>query len=120
MEASAKEPTQTVFDLLRTPRLRRNTILLTLLWVLVAVVYDGHARNSANLGLSVFLTFSVASVTELPADLVLVFFLDPWGRRVLAFGSLLGASVFSLATLTAPNTVPRRCPFPFVTKSFFQ
>lgn len=103
MEASSKEPQQTVLDLLRTPRLRRNTILLTLLWVLVAVVYDGHARNTANLGLSVFLTFSVASVTELPADLVLVFFLDRWGRRILAFGSLLGASVFSLATLAVPN-----------------
>ncbi|XP_046454856.1 organic cation transporter protein-like [Daphnia pulex] len=103
MEASSKEPQQTVLDLLRTPRMRRNTILLTLLWVLVAVVYDGHARNTANLGLSVFLTFSVASVTELPADLVLVFFLDKWGRRILAFGSLLGASVFSLATLAVPN-----------------
>lgn len=32
MQASAKEPAHTVLDLLRTPRLRRNTILLTLLW----------------------------------------------------------------------------------------
>lgn len=70
--------------------------------VLVAVVYDGHARNTANLGLSVFLTFSVASVTELPADLILVFFLDVWGRRALAFGSLMGAALFSLATLAVP------------------
>lgn len=72
--------------------------------VLVAVVYDGHARNTTNLGLSVFLTFSVASVTELPADLVLVFFLDRWGRRALAFGSLLGAAAFSLATLAVPDS----------------
>ncbi|XP_032796189.2 organic cation transporter protein [Daphnia magna] len=103
IQASSKEPAQTVLDLLRTPRLRRNTILLTLLWALIAVVYDGHARNTANLGLSVFLTFSVASVTELPADLVLVFFLDRWGRRALAFGSLLFAAIFSLATLAVPN-----------------
>lgn len=68
----------------------------------MAVVYDGHARNTANLGLSVFLTFSVASVTELPADLVLVFFLDRWGRRALAFGSLLLAAIFSLATIAIP------------------
>ena len=68
----------------------------------MAVVYDGHARNTANLGLSVFVTFSVASVTELPADLILVFFLDRWGRRALAFGSLMGAAVFSLATLVIP------------------
>ena len=72
--------------------------------MLVAVVYDGHARNTANLGLSVFLTFNVASVTELPADLVLVFFLDRWGRRALALGSLLGAAVFSLATLAVSNS----------------
>lgn len=69
---------------------------------MVAIVYDGHARNTANLGLSVFLTFSVASATELPADLLLVFFLDRWGRRIFAFGSLLGAAIFSLVTLAVP------------------
>lgn len=74
--------------------------------VLVAVVYDGHARNTANLGPSVFVTFSVASATELPADLVLVFFLDRWGRRALAFGSLIGAAAFSLATLAVPMGKP--------------
>ncbi|KAK4014106.1 hypothetical protein OUZ56_026651 [Daphnia magna] len=103
MQASAQEPAASVLDLLRTPRLRRNTILLTVFWALIALVYDGHARNTANLGLSVFLTFSVASVTELPADLVLVFFLDRWGRRALAFGSLMGAAAFSLATLAVPS-----------------
>lgn len=97
------EPKRTVVDLLRTPRLRRNILLLTLLWITIAVVYDGHARNTTNLGLSVFLTFSVASVTELPADLVVVFFLDRWGRWALAFGSLLGAAVFSLITLVMPS-----------------
>jgi hypothetical protein len=49
------------------------------------------------------MTFSVASVTELPAGLVVVFFLDKWGRRALAFGSLLGSAVFSLATLAVPS-----------------
>lgn len=105
MQIKAQEPRKTVLDLLRTPRLRRNIILLTLLWVIIAVVYDGHARNTTNLGLSVFLTFSLASVTELPADLVVVFFLDRWGRRALAFGSLLGAAVFSLITLVIPNGI---------------
>ena len=71
--------------------------------VSIAVVYDGHARNTTNLGLNVFMTFSVASVTELPAGLVVVFFLDKWGRRALAFGSLLGSAVFSLATLAVPS-----------------
>ena len=101
-KATAQAPARSVLDLMKTPRLRRHTVLLTALWAIIAVVYDGHARNTANLGLSVFLTFSVASVTELPADLVLVFFLDRWGRRALAFGSLFLAAVFSLATLGVP------------------
>jgi len=103
MQIRSQEPKRTALDLLRTPRLRRNIVLLTLLWVTIAVVYDGHARNTTNLGLSVFLTFSVASVTELPADLVVVFLLDRWGRRALAFGSLLGAAIFSLIPLVIPN-----------------
>jgi MFS family permease len=70
--------------------------------VVIALVYDGHAKNTANLGLSVFLTSSIACSTELPADLVVVFFLDRWGRRALAFGSLLGAAVFSLICVGIP------------------
>ena len=32
----------------------------------------------------------------------LIIFLDSWGRRLLAFLGLIGASVFSLATLAVP------------------
>ena len=76
---------------------------ITFFRVSIAVVYDGHARNATNLGLDVFMTFSVASVTEFPAVLIVVFFLDRWGRRAFAFGSLLGSAIFSLATIAVPS-----------------
>ena len=49
--------------------------------------------------MDVFSVFSLAAVTELPAALCLIIFLDRWGRRLLAFLGLIGAAVFSLATL---------------------
>ncbi|KAK2704056.1 organic cation transporter protein-like [Artemia franciscana] len=92
----------TILDLLKTPRMRKNFILISILWMIVAVVYDGHARNTANLGTSVYVTFSIASATELPADIILVLFLDKWGRRALACGTLLTAAAFSLVTIVVP------------------
>ncbi|CAL4095430.1 unnamed protein product [Meganyctiphanes norvegica] len=86
----------TMFDLLKSPRLRRTTIAISLLWMLVNLVYDGHARNVSNLGSSVFETFSIASATELPADLFLVFTLDRWGRKWMSFGSLMASGIFTI------------------------
>ena len=57
--------------------------------MLVNLVFDGHARNVANLPLDVFVSFSVACLTEFPADVFLVLTLDRWGRRWLAFATMI-------------------------------
>ena len=62
----------------------------------IALVFDGHVRNVNNLGLNVFLTFAVASATELPADTFLTLVLDRWGRRWLACGSMVVSGIFSI------------------------
>lgn len=67
--------------------------------MLLSTVYDGHARNVAHLPLDVFVAFTVASATELPADLFLILVLDRWGRRWLAFGTLVLSGFFSILTL---------------------
>ena len=69
----------------------------------IAMVYDGHARNTANLGPSVFITFTLASATELPADLTVVFLLDRLGRRRMACYSLILSGFFSFASLAVPG-----------------
>jgi len=68
-------------------------------------VFDGHVRNVSQLGLDVFVTFTVASATELPADSFLTAVLDRWGRRWLACGSMIVSGVFSLAAVAAPPGV---------------
>ncbi|XP_042855438.1 organic cation transporter protein-like [Penaeus japonicus] len=100
---SEREKTATVIDLFRTPRLRRTTIAICLLWMLVSFAYDGHIRNVANLPLDVFVSFSVTSATELPADTFLVLTLDRWGRRWMAFGTLFCSGVLSVLTLAVTD-----------------
>ncbi|XP_066983222.1 organic cation transporter protein-like [Macrobrachium rosenbergii] len=107
--ASPDEPSQedwnaSFLDLLKTPRLRRNTLIICFMWMLLTLVYDGHVRNVMNLPLDVFVSFTVASATELPADLLVVFFLDRWGRRWFLFVALVLSGVLSILTCAFPAT----------------
>ncbi|XP_076272470.1 solute carrier family 22 member 13 [Rhynchophorus ferrugineus] len=96
----------TVLDLFKTPRLRKITIILILLWMAISLVFDGHVRNVGTLGLDIFLTFTIASATEFPADTFLTAVLDVWGRRWLACGSMVISGVFSLLATAVPLGIP--------------
>ncbi|XP_044269954.1 organic cation transporter protein [Tribolium madens] len=96
----------TVFDLFKTPRLRKITLLLIVMWMAISLVFDGHVRNVGSLGLDIFLTFTIASATEFPADTFLTLVLDVWGRRWLACGSMVLSGIFSLLATTVPYGVP--------------
>ncbi|CAB3253935.1 unnamed protein product [Arctia plantaginis] len=95
-----------VVDLVRTPRLRRHTILLVMIWMSIAMVFDGHVRNVGTLGLDMFITFSIATFTEFPADILLICILDVVGRRWLAFSTMALSGIFSLLATTAPIGIP--------------
>lgn len=88
-EEEANNNQHSVLDLFKTPRLRNITILLIVIWMAISLVFDGHVRNVGALGLNVFVTFTVAAATECPADIFLTFTLDRWGRRWLAFGTMV-------------------------------
>ncbi|KAK9744819.1 Sugar transporter [Popillia japonica] len=95
-----------VLDLFRTPRLRKIMLLLIVIWMAISLTFDGHVRNVGSLGLDIFLTFTIASVTEFPADTFLTFVLDLWGRRWLAFGSMVISGIFSLLATAVPYGIP--------------
>uniref|UniRef100_A0A336K3J5 CSON009535 protein n=1 Tax=Culicoides sonorensis TaxID=179676 RepID=A0A336K3J5_CULSO len=98
----AENANYSIFDLFKTPRLRNNTILLIVIWMAISLVFDGHVRNVGQLGLDLFVTFTVACATELPADTFLTLTLDRWGRRWLAFGTMAASGIFSLLATTVP------------------
>ncbi|XP_063698677.1 carcinine transporter-like [Culicoides brevitarsis] len=94
-----------ILDLFKTPRLRNNTILLIIIWMAISLVFDGHVRNVGQLGLDLFVTFTVACATELPADTFLTLTLDRWGRRWLAFGTMAASGMFSLFATVVPGGI---------------
>ncbi|XP_014262339.1 carcinine transporter [Cimex lectularius] len=106
-KAASDEPqSYSVLDLFRTPRLRNTTVLLIVIWGAISLTFDGHVRNVGSLGLDVFLTFTVAAATELPADVFLTFTLDRWGRRWLACISMVMSGLFSILATTVPVGIP--------------
>lgn len=101
-EEDAEHNNYSILDLFKTPRLRKITILLIIIWMLISLVFDGHIRNVGALGLDVFVTFTVAAATECPADIILTLTLDRWGRRWLAFGTMVLSGVFSIIATAFP------------------
>lgn len=76
--------------------------------LLMIWVFDGHVWNMKLLDPDVFTSFSLASMTELPAALLLALFLDRWGRRWMGFASMFICGVFSLVALLTPPGELRR------------
>ncbi|CAG9839512.1 unnamed protein product [Diabrotica balteata] len=105
-QAENMERKYTVIDLFKTPRLRKITLILVVLWMAISLVFDGHVRNVETLGLNTFLTFTIASATEFPADTFLTFVLDIWGRRWLAAGSMIVSGIFTLFAIAVPLGIP--------------
>ncbi|CAK1592856.1 unnamed protein product [Parnassius mnemosyne] len=95
-----------VLDLFSTPRLRRNSVLLLFIWTAIAMAFDGHVRNVGSLGLDIFLTFTIATATEFPADILLILTLDIVGRRWMSFGTMVICGIFSLLATTVPLGIP--------------
>ncbi|XP_005182426.1 organic cation transporter protein [Musca domestica] len=94
-----------IMDMFRTPRLRRTTILLVIVWMCISLVFDGHVRSVGSLPLNIFLTFTLACLTECPAGVILLWTMDRLGRRWNACGSMVLSGLFSLLAAMAPSGV---------------
>ncbi|XP_033362725.1 carcinine transporter-like isoform X3 [Bombus vosnesenskii] len=100
MEAPDKiQESATLLDLFKTPRLARNTILLVAFWCFTLISFDGHVYSLKLIQSSVFVSFSIACATELPAGLLLALLLDRWGRRLCRFLTMTMTCVLSIAEL---------------------
>lgn len=92
----------TILDLFRAPELRKNVLLIIIVWIGVSIVYDGHVKNLENTGWKYYLSFTIASATESPADLLLIVTLDYFGKRWMNFATLMGCAIFGLLAACVP------------------
>ncbi|TRY75750.1 hypothetical protein TCAL_00766 [Tigriopus californicus] len=83
----------TLLDLMRKPNLRKNFIIMVIVFMLTYGLFDTNVRVIGNLEQSIYITFTISSFLELPADLLAILGLDWIGRRWSAFTSLLFSGI---------------------------
>uniref|UniRef100_H3CWI5 Solute carrier family 22 member 3 n=1 Tax=Tetraodon nigroviridis TaxID=99883 RepID=H3CWI5_TETNG len=91
--------TASFMDLIRTPKMRKHTLILSYCWFTSAVVYQGLIMRLGLLGGNVYIDFLISGAVEFPAALLILLTIDRIGRR-LPFATaniVAGASCFITA-----------------------
>ena len=86
-------PSYTYLDLFRTPNMRKITILISILYMLIALEFDTTVRNISNLNFNIYMSFMISGAIELPADLLSIIGLNHLGRRWSSSISLFGCGI---------------------------
>ncbi|XP_071449649.1 organic cation transporter protein-like [Hetaerina americana] len=89
-------------DLFRTPNIRKNSLLLYVIWFVLYFVYYGLVLNLSNIGGNIYVNTVLSGAVELPSIAICILFLIKMGRRWPLCLSLLGSGIACLATLTVP------------------
>ncbi|XP_060609660.2 solute carrier family 22 member 2-like [Anolis sagrei] len=79
-EKDAKQ-NPSVIDLVRTPQMRKYTLILMYNWFTSAITYQGLIMHVGVSGDNVYLDFLYSSIVEFPAAAILVFTTERVGRR---------------------------------------
>ncbi|KAK9890243.1 hypothetical protein WA026_010355 [Henosepilachna vigintioctopunctata] len=89
---------ENLLGLLRTPKLRRKTLILIFKSMVMTLCYDAISRNVDGLAYSPFVVFTITSSTILPACIFILATQDQVGRKALASGALFASGVFTIAS----------------------
>jgi len=97
LEINSSKPSHTYADLFRHPNMRKITILGIILWMIISVVFDTTVRNISNLNFNFYMSFMLATLMELPADLLSIVGMNWLGRRWSSFIPMIGCAATMLA-----------------------
>nr|XP_046258894.1 solute carrier family 22 member 7-like isoform X1 [Scatophagus argus]XP_046258895.1 solute carrier family 22 member 7-like isoform X1 [Scatophagus argus] len=84
-----RDKNYTYLHLIKTPKMRQLTLLTGVVWYGVASTYYGISLNISGFGLNVYLTHFMYAAIEVPAKLLIYYFLNIIGRRKCQAGTLL-------------------------------
>lgn len=99
-EENFNRRTYTTLDLLRTPKLRRATLMLFFIWPANSLIYFGLSLNTAKFGSNQYMTFFIAGFVEVPGILMTVPFMQSrFGRRYTISGVMALSGVACLVTV---------------------
>ncbi|TDH04411.1 hypothetical protein EPR50_G00151300 [Perca flavescens] len=92
-------------DLVRTPQMRKRTIILFYIWFVNVLVYYGLSLGVSKLGTDLYLTQFVFGLIEIPAR-SLVLLVLPFSRRLSQSGFLAVGGLACLLMLAVPADYP--------------
>ena len=102
-----KEPEITWGIMFSSKTILPRTCIMLLDWGIVALVYYGAGLSSTLLGGNIFVNFILVAAVEVAANIVILFFINNWGRKAsLVFGFLLsgiGCTTLGFVPNTASN-----------------
>ncbi|KAM8859422.1 solute carrier family 22 member 7-like isoform 2-T3 [Spinachia spinachia] len=97
-----KDKSYTYLHLIKTPKMRRLTLLTGIVWYGVSSTYYGISLNISGFGLNIYLTHFVYAAIEVPAKLMIYFLLNVFGRRKCQAGTLLLTGVCIITNMLLP------------------
>ncbi|KAG5276577.1 hypothetical protein AALO_G00107280 [Alosa alosa] len=92
----------TVIDLVRTPKMRRQSLIVFYLWFVNVLVYYGLSLNISDFGINIYLTQFIFGLVEMPARTITLFTLNR-SRRISQLAFLTVGGLACLMTIFIPD-----------------
>ncbi|XP_046526055.1 solute carrier family 22 member 2 [Equus quagga] len=89
-------------DLVRTPQIRKHTLVLMYNWFTSSVLYQGLIMHMGLAGSNIYLDFFYSALVEFPAAFIIILTIDRIGRRYPWAASNVVAGVACLASVFIP------------------
>uniref|UniRef100_A0A3Q3WBZ5 Solute carrier family 22 member 6 n=1 Tax=Mola mola TaxID=94237 RepID=A0A3Q3WBZ5_MOLML len=98
-----QDKSYTYLDLIKTPKMRKLTLLTGIVWYGVASTYYGISLNITGFGLNIYLTHFIFAAIEVPAKLVIFCCINVLGRRTCQAGTLILTGICLAINMVIPK-----------------
>ncbi|XP_033000006.1 solute carrier family 22 member 2-like isoform X2 [Lacerta agilis] len=102
-EEMGDKPIPLFLDLVRTPQIRKHTLILMYSWFTSSVLYQGLIMHMGIGGGNIYLDFFYSALVEFPAAFILILTVDRIGRRHPWAAANLAAGAACLITALVPE-----------------
>uniref|UniRef100_A0AAQ6AEB4 Solute carrier family 22 member 3 n=1 Tax=Amphiprion ocellaris TaxID=80972 RepID=A0AAQ6AEB4_AMPOC len=93
-----------LLDLIRTPNMRKHTLILMFNWFTSAVVYQGLIMQVGIAGGNVYIDFFISGLVEFPAAFLILFTIERVGRRLpFAISNIVAGASCIIAAFIPEN-----------------